>query len=126
MGALTGFAHGTAAAKDPHAQGTLRLQENIIEYVLLICSPCEQPLFVETYCISGIKHQCEVESKHSQCYAGPCCRRSGRMCLSSQVQPDKEWQGKWGAAHSRRAPCPSGKHCGASVSKFQVPLMTGL
>ena len=62
MGALTGFAHGTAAAKDPHAQGTLRLQENIIEYVLLICSPCEQPLFVETYCISGIKHQCEVES----------------------------------------------------------------
>ena len=31
MGALTGFAHGTAAAKDPHAQGTLRLQEDIIE-----------------------------------------------------------------------------------------------
>ena len=32
MGALTGFAHGTAAAKDPMAQGTLRLQENIIEW----------------------------------------------------------------------------------------------
>ena len=36
MGALTGFAHGTAAAKDPHAQGTLRLQENIIEYVIYV------------------------------------------------------------------------------------------
>ena len=33
MGALTGFAHGTSAAKDPHAQGTLRLQEDIIECV---------------------------------------------------------------------------------------------
>ncbi len=29
------------------------------------------------------------------------------MCLSSQAQPDREWPGKWGAAHSRCMPCPA-------------------
>lgn len=32
MGSLTGFAHGSAKASDPAAQGTLRLQEEVIKH----------------------------------------------------------------------------------------------
>ena len=72
MGALTGFAHGTAAAKDPHAQGTLRLQENIIEYALLIIPtlyslshscmwlPFCEPSQIELQCETGAKMPCRA------------------------------------------------------------------
>ena len=97
MGALTGFAHGTAAAKDPHAQGTLRLQEGIIEYVNSSHPPhvccLASPVVSSKAAICVISREslqghaargaerCVPVHKHSQTESG---RTSGVQCTAGE------------------------------------------